>query len=46
MVISGLSPRAQDSDADHSNIHFHPIHITCCNGNLGTLAYNGLYDLW
>jgi hypothetical protein len=36
----------QDSDADHRYLHFYPVYTTCCNGNLGNSAYDGLYGLW
>ncbi len=44
-VISGLSPTAQDSNADRY-FHQYIIHRACCNGYSSNSTHYGIHGLW
>ena len=45
MVISGPTPRAQDSNADHREFHCNSVHPISGNGDTCDSANDGLHGI-
>jgi hypothetical protein len=45
MVISGPTPRAQDSNADHPEFRFNTVHLNRCDGHIRSFANDGLHGI-